>query len=76
MSTARPLSGPPEWYTVNRLAPGDLDRPDVAIEVVWTSGGFDKLDIPQLPRDLLLACWRGPDQTSALHALRAGLRET
>ncbi|HZF29745.1 MAG TPA: Uma2 family endonuclease [Gammaproteobacteria bacterium] len=102
-----------ECYTVNRLASGDQDRPDVAIEVVWTSGGIDKLEvyrklgvrevwfyergslrffalratksyvetplseiIPQLPRDLLLTCMREPDQTSALRALRAGLRNT
>lgn len=25
--------------------PGDVPRPDLAIEVVWTSGGLDKLDI-------------------------------
>ena len=104
-----------ECYTVNRLAANDQDRPDVAIEVVWTSGGIDKLQvyrklgvrevwlyergslrffalrgtkghesyaeiplseiIPQLPRELLLACMREPDQTSALRALRDGLRQ-
>ena len=102
-----------ECYAVNRLAAGDRDRPDVAIEVVWTSGGIDKLEayrklgvrevwfyergslrffalrgatghesyveiplseiMPQLPRELLLACMREPDQTAALRALRAGL---
>jgi Uma2 family endonuclease len=34
-----------ECYTVGRLAGGDDDRPDVAIEVVWTSGGIDKLEV-------------------------------
>jgi Uma2 family endonuclease len=36
---------PDECYTVNRLARGDDDRPDVAIEVVWTSGGINKLEV-------------------------------
>jgi Uma2 family endonuclease len=104
-----------ECYTVGRVARDGRDRPDVAIEVVWTSGGIDKLDVyrklgvrevwfyergslrffalrggkghesyvetplseivPQLPRALLLACMREPDQTAALRALRAGLRD-
>ncbi len=34
-----------ECYTVGRVAAGDDDRPDVAIEVVWTSGGIDKLEV-------------------------------
>lgn len=34
-----------ECYTVRRLAVDDNDRPDVAIEVVWTSGGIDKLEV-------------------------------
>ncbi|HEX5050081.1 MAG TPA: Uma2 family endonuclease [Gammaproteobacteria bacterium] len=100
-----------ECYTINRLAAGEQDRPDVAVEVVWTSGGINKLEvyrklgvrevwfyergslrffalrgnggyaeiplseiIPQLPRDLLLACMREADQTAALRALRAALR--
>jgi Uma2 family endonuclease len=106
---------PDECYTLNRLAAGESDRPEVAIEVVWTSGGINKLEvyrrlgvrevwfyeggslrffalrgakghedyaeipssetIPQLPLELLLACMREPDQTSALRALRAALRE-
>ena len=106
---------PDECYTVNRLAAHDQDRPDVAIEVIWTAGGIDKLEvyrklgvrevwfyergslrffalrraeeraayveialseiIPHVPRDLLLACMREPDQPAALRALRAGLRE-
>lgn len=36
---------PDECYCVNRLARSDEDRPDVAIEVVWTSGGIDKLEV-------------------------------
>lgn len=103
-----------ESYTVGRVPRNDRDRPDIAIEVVWTSGGIDKLDVwrhlgvpevwfyergslrffalrgakghegyveiplseivPELPRELLLACMREPGQTAALRALRAGLR--
>jgi Uma2 family endonuclease len=36
---------PDECYTVARFAAGDDDRPDVAIEVIWTSGGIDKLEV-------------------------------
>lgn len=34
-----------ECYTVRRLAESHTDRPDIAIEVVWTSGGIDKLEV-------------------------------
>jgi Uma2 family endonuclease len=34
-----------ECYTVRRLAQSDDDRPDIAIEVVWTSGGINKLEV-------------------------------
>jgi Uma2 family endonuclease len=34
-----------ECYTVRRVAKSDDDRPDIAIEVVWTSGGINKLDV-------------------------------
>jgi Uma2 family endonuclease len=34
-----------ECYTVNRRAVSDRDRPDVAIEVIWTSGGIDRLEV-------------------------------
>jgi Uma2 family endonuclease len=34
-----------ECYTVRRLALDDDDRPDIAIEVVWTSGGINKLEV-------------------------------
>jgi Uma2 family endonuclease len=36
---------PDECYTIGRVAEGDDDRPDIAIEVVWTSGGLDKLEV-------------------------------
>ena len=34
-----------ECYTVNRRAAPENDRPDIAIEVIWTSGGIDKLEV-------------------------------
>lgn len=34
-----------ECYTVRRVVKSDDERPDVAIDVVWTSGGIDKLEI-------------------------------
>jgi Uma2 family endonuclease len=34
-----------ECYTIRRTAIGDGDRPDVAVEVIWTSGGIDKLEV-------------------------------
>lgn len=34
-----------ECYTVNRRAASERDRPDIAIEVIWTSGGIDKLEV-------------------------------
>ena len=39
---------PDECYTVNRIVGDDEDDgdcPDLAIEVIWTSGGLDKLEI-------------------------------
>lgn len=36
---------PDECYTVGRVAVDDEDRPDLAIEVVWTSGGIEKLEV-------------------------------
>jgi Uma2 family endonuclease len=35
---------PDECYTVRRLAADDNDRPDIAIEVIWSSGGINKLE--------------------------------
>ena len=34
-----------ECYTVRRVLKSDEDRPDIAVEVVWTSGGIDKLEV-------------------------------
>jgi Uma2 family endonuclease len=34
-----------ECYTVRRVAKSDRDRPDIAIEVIWTSGGIDMLEV-------------------------------
>jgi len=36
---------PDECYCIARTAENDDDRPDLAIEVVWTSGGIDKLEV-------------------------------
>lgn len=36
---------PDECYTVGRVAKSEDDRPDIAIEVIWTSGGVDKLEV-------------------------------
>lgn len=36
---------PDECYTVGRVPESDDDRPDLAIEVIWTSGGINKLEV-------------------------------
>lgn len=36
---------PDECYTVRRVVTSDDERPDIAIEVVWTSGGINKLEV-------------------------------
>lgn len=36
---------PDECYTVDRVPESDDDRPDLAIEVIWTAGGIDKLEV-------------------------------
>jgi Uma2 family endonuclease len=36
---------PDECYAINRVAESDDDRPDIALEVIWTSGGINKLDV-------------------------------
>ena len=36
---------PDECYTVNRVPASDDDRPDLAIEVIWTAGGINKLEV-------------------------------
>lgn len=36
---------PDECYLIGRAPESDDDRPDFAIEVVWTSGGIDRLEV-------------------------------
>lgn len=36
---------PDECYMIRRIARDDDDRPDIAIEVVWTSRGLDELEV-------------------------------
>lgn len=36
---------PDECYTLRRVVKSDEERPDIAIEVVWTSGGINKLEV-------------------------------
>jgi Uma2 family endonuclease len=36
---------PDECYTIGRVADSDDDLPDLAIEVIWTSGGINKLEV-------------------------------
>jgi Uma2 family endonuclease len=36
---------PEECYTIDRVPASDDDRPDIAVEVVWTSGDIDKLEV-------------------------------
>ncbi|HVW26054.1 MAG TPA: Uma2 family endonuclease [Polyangiaceae bacterium] len=36
---------PDECYTINRIPVSEDDRPDIAIEVIWTSGGINKLEV-------------------------------
>jgi Uma2 family endonuclease len=36
---------PDECYMIDRVPESDDDRPDIAVEVVWTSGGIDKLEV-------------------------------
>lgn len=36
---------PDECYTVRRVVKSDDERPDIALEVVWTSGGINKLEV-------------------------------
>jgi Uma2 family endonuclease len=46
------------------------DRPDLAIEVVWTSGGLDKLDIYR--RLNIAEVWFWRDDRLAVHVLQEG----
>jgi Uma2 family endonuclease len=36
---------PDECYMIDRVPLSDDDRPDIAVEVIWTSGGIDKLEV-------------------------------
>ena len=36
---------PDECYMIDRVPVRDDDRPDIAVEVIWTSGGIDKLEV-------------------------------
>jgi len=36
---------PDECYMIDRVPESDDDRPDIAVEVVWTSGGIDKFGV-------------------------------
>lgn len=36
---------PDECYMIDRVPVSDEDRPDIAVEVIWTSGGIDKLEV-------------------------------
>ena len=58
---------PDEWYTVRRVPQSDEDRPDFAIEVIWTSF------LPDLDPDLIVHCMNEPSQGEAVRALRTAL---
>jgi Uma2 family endonuclease len=49
------------------------ERPDLAIEVEWTSGGVDKLEIYR--RLGVEEVWRWSDGTLSVHVLRSGAYE-
>jgi Uma2 family endonuclease len=55
---------PDECYSIGRAK----DVPDLAIEVVWTSGGLDKLEIYQ--RLGVRELWRWQDDAITIFALR------
>jgi Uma2 family endonuclease len=58
---------PDECYFVGRIAEED-QTPDIAIEIVWTSGGLDKLEI--YARLGVRAVWFWRDGRLSFHALR------
>jgi Uma2 family endonuclease len=62
---------PDECYIVG--ADQSPDRPDLAIEVVWTSGGIDKLEI--YARLGIGEVWFWRDGRIEVHVLRAGRYE-
>jgi Uma2 family endonuclease len=55
---------PDECYAVG----GAKDHPDLAIEVVWTSGGLDKLEVYQGLK--VSEVWVWDDQVLSIHLLR------
>lgn len=59
---------PDECYVVGSAA--DADRPDFAIEVVWTSGGVEKLDIYRALGVSEVWFWKDSDLT--FYQLRGG----
>lgn len=59
---------PDECYIVG--ADQQKDRPDLAIEVVWTSGGLDKLEI--YARLKIAEVWFWKDRQITIHSLREG----
>ncbi len=57
---------PDECYALG----GPKERPDLAIEVIWTSGGLDRLEVY---RGLgVREVWMWRDHTITVHALRGG----
>lgn len=52
------------------LGDPEADRPDLAIEVIWTSGGLDKLDLyaPLRVREV----WFWEEGRISVHVLRGG----
>jgi Uma2 family endonuclease len=63
---------PDECYIVG--ADQTPERPDLAIEVVWTSGGIDKLEI--YARLGVPEVWFWKDGRIEVHSLRAGRYES
>ena len=57
---------PDECYVLG--TPGDEDRPDLAIEVIWTSGGLAKLEVYRKLRVAEVWLWRAG--RIEVHALR------
>jgi Uma2 family endonuclease len=58
-----------ECYLLGR-PPGEPKRPDIAIEVIWTAGGLDKLEVYrglEVPE-----VWMWQDGTLRFHLLRHG----
>jgi Uma2 family endonuclease len=62
---------PDECYIVG--ADQRSERPDLALEVDWTSGGLDKLEIHR--RLEVAEVWRWHDGEISIHALRNGVYE-